>query len=56
MGETVTVAEHVGSTSVPGLPAKPIIDLMATAPALARDDDARARRPCRTPSAIPRES
>ncbi|MBL7259461.1 GrpB family protein [Paractinoplanes lichenicola] len=34
LGDTITVAEHVGSTSVPGLPAKPIIDLMAAAPSL----------------------
>jgi len=37
--------EHVGSTSVPGLAAKPIIDLMAAADGLdrvvARDDDLR---------------
>lgn len=34
LGGTITVAEHVGSTAVPGLPAKPIIDLMAAAPSL----------------------
>lgn len=34
--------EHVGSTSVPGLPAKPIIDICV---GLARLDDAVARRP-----------
>ena len=34
LGDTVTVAEHGGSTAVPGLPAKPIIDLMAATPAL----------------------
>ena len=28
-GDTVTAVEHVGSTSVPGLGAKPIIDIMA---------------------------
>jgi GrpB-like predicted nucleotidyltransferase (UPF0157 family) len=32
--------EHIGSTAVPGLAAKPIIDLMAAAPAL---DDVAAR-------------
>ena len=30
-----TVIEHMGSTSVPGLPAKPVIDLMAAVPDLA---------------------
>ncbi|WP_053206388.1 GrpB family protein [Jiangella muralis] len=38
--------EHIGSTSVPGLAAKPIIDLMASVPALdavtAREDALRA--------------
>src|ERR1700759_2714197 len=28
----VTGIEHIGSTAVPGLPAKPIIDLIATIP------------------------
>jgi GrpB-like predicted nucleotidyltransferase (UPF0157 family) len=28
LGERVVVLEHVGSTSVPGLPAKPIIDMV----------------------------
>lgn len=30
----LTVVEHVGSTAVPGLPAKPVIDLMAATPTL----------------------
>ncbi|MBM2613972.1 GrpB family protein [Actinoplanes sp. LDG1-06] len=42
LGDTITVAEHVGSTAVPGLPAKPIIDLMAAAPDL---DAVRDREP-----------
>lgn len=41
-GGSITAAEHVGSTSVPGLLAKPIIDLMAATPAL---DDLRAHEP-----------
>ncbi|MFB4290055.1 GrpB family protein [Nonomuraea sp. ATR24] len=28
LGDTVLLLEHVGSTSVPGLPAKPILDLL----------------------------
>ena len=38
-GALVVAVEHVGSTSVPGLGAKPIIDIMA---AVERLDDARA--------------
>jgi GrpB-like predicted nucleotidyltransferase (UPF0157 family) len=38
-GDTVTEVEHVGSTSVPGLGAKPIIDIMAAVPQI---DDAKA--------------
>ncbi|WP_205650318.1 GrpB family protein [Actinoplanes solisilvae] len=34
LGDAITAAEHVGSTAVPGLPAKPIVDLMAAAPSL----------------------
>lgn len=34
---------HIGSTAVPGLLAKPIIDLLAVVPDLARLDEARAR-------------
>lgn len=30
----LSAIEHIGSTAVPGLPAKPIIDLMAAAPSL----------------------
>ncbi|MFG1640798.1 GrpB family protein [Amycolatopsis sp. NPDC049252] len=33
-GDRFTEVEHVGSTSVPGLPAKPIIDVAALAPDL----------------------
>ena len=38
-GALVVAVEHIGSTSVPGLAAKPIIDIMA---AVERLDDARA--------------
>ena len=39
----VTAMEHIGSTAVPGLPAKPVIDLMAAVPSLdVVDDDALA--------------
>ena len=41
-GGSLTSVEHIGSTSVPGLLAKPIIDLMAASPAL---DDVRAHEP-----------
>jgi GrpB-like predicted nucleotidyltransferase (UPF0157 family) len=37
-----TELEHVGSTSVPGLAAKPVIDLRAAAPALAAVTDREA--------------
>ncbi|MDQ1604330.1 MAG: hypothetical protein QOE01_2175 [Actinomycetota bacterium] len=32
LGDTAVVLEHVGSTSIPGLPAKPIIDLVLGVP------------------------
>jgi GrpB-like predicted nucleotidyltransferase (UPF0157 family) len=32
LGDQVTLLEHVGSTSVPGLPAKPIIDIVLAVP------------------------
>lgn len=32
LGETVVAIDHVGSTSVPGLPAKPIIDVLLQVP------------------------
>ena len=38
LGETALSIEHVGSTSVPGLAAKPIIDIITTVPH-ARDED-----------------
>jgi GrpB-like predicted nucleotidyltransferase (UPF0157 family) len=39
LGDAVLVLEHVGSTSIPGLPAKPIIDIML-ALADSADEDA----------------
>jgi GrpB-like predicted nucleotidyltransferase (UPF0157 family) len=36
LGPAVTMLEHVGSTAVPGLAAKPVLDLLAGAPDLAR--------------------
>ncbi len=39
LGERLLAIEHVGSTSVPGLAAKPLIDLMAGVPSL---DEGRA--------------
>ncbi|GEC57190.1 GrpB-like predicted nucleotidyltransferase (UPF0157 family) [Bradyrhizobium japonicum] len=35
LGSLVLAIEHVGSTAVPGLPSKPIIDLMVGVPSLA---------------------
>ncbi len=32
LGDRVLILEHVGSTSVPGLPAKPIIDILLVVP------------------------
>ena len=32
LGERVLLLEHVGSTSVPGLPAKPIVDILLAVP------------------------
>ena len=36
MGELLVSIEHVGSTAVPGLPAKPVIDMVVV---IASDDD-----------------
>ncbi|MGH8104308.1 MAG: GrpB family protein [bacterium] len=35
LGDRITAIEHVGSTAVPGLGAKPVIDIMAAVPRLA---------------------
>ncbi len=40
LGDLVTLIEHIGSTAVPGLPAKPIIDLLVGVRSL---DEARQR-------------
>jgi GrpB-like predicted nucleotidyltransferase (UPF0157 family) len=37
IGEYVVAVEHIGSTAVPGLGAKPIIDIMVAVRSLARD-------------------
>jgi GrpB-like predicted nucleotidyltransferase (UPF0157 family) len=39
LGETAVRLEHVGSTSVPGLGAKPIIDMQASVRDIERQDD-----------------
>jgi GrpB-like predicted nucleotidyltransferase (UPF0157 family) len=39
LGEVAERVEHVGSTSVPGLPAKPIIDIQVSVADLAAEDD-----------------
>ena len=38
LGDRVLLLEHVGSTSVPGLPAKPIIDMLLVVADSARED------------------
>ena len=39
LGETVLQLEHAGSTSVPGLPAKPIIDIILAVPDSANENE-----------------
>ncbi|MBX3440804.1 MAG: GrpB family protein [Planctomyces sp.] len=41
LGDVLVRSEHIGSTSIPGLAAKPIIDLLPVVDRLARLDDAR---------------
>ena len=43
LGDRVVRLEHVGSTSVPGLPAKPIIDIVLEVPDSAAETSVRAR-------------
>jgi len=38
-GDKITAIEHIGSTSVPGLPAKPIIDIIAAIPTFDNAED-----------------
>lgn len=40
LGELVGAVEHIGSTSVPGMPAKPVIDMMAAVDELGAADRA----------------
>lgn len=39
LGDTAIAVEHIGSTSVPGLAAKPIIDILVTVPDITADED-----------------
>lgn len=39
MGETALTVEHIGSTSIPGMPGKDVIDLQVVVPDLADADD-----------------
>src|SRR5207247_536265 len=38
LGETAVAIEHIGSTAVPGLAAKPVIDILVTVNAIEPDD------------------
>jgi GrpB-like predicted nucleotidyltransferase (UPF0157 family) len=38
LGDRVLAIEHVGSTSIPGMDAKPVLDMMAAVPSLAEAD------------------
>ncbi|MFW5474088.1 GrpB family protein [Knoellia sp. CPCC 206450] len=39
LGATAVSVEHIGSTSVPGLAAKPILDVLVTVPDITADED-----------------
>ncbi len=39
LGATALAVEHIGSTSVPGLAAKPIIDILVTVPDITAEED-----------------
>lgn len=39
IGTVAVVVEHIGSTSVPGLAAKPIIDILVTVPDITAEED-----------------
>lgn len=39
LGGTAVAIEHIGSTAVPGLAAKPIIDILVTVPDITADED-----------------
>lgn len=39
VGSTAVAVEHIGSTSVPGLAAKPIIDILVTVPDITAEED-----------------
>ncbi len=39
LGSTALAVEHIGSTSVPGLAAKPIIDVLVTVPDITAEED-----------------
>ncbi len=39
LGEYAAAVEHIGSTSVPGLAAKPIIDVLVTVPDITAEED-----------------
>ena len=39
VGSAVVDVQHIGSTSVPGLAAKPIIDMLLTVPDITAEED-----------------
>jgi GrpB-like predicted nucleotidyltransferase (UPF0157 family) len=39
VGSTAVAVEHIGSTSVPGLAAKPILDILVTVPDITAEED-----------------
>lgn len=39
LGDTASVVEHIGSTAVPGLAAKPIVDIVVAVPDITAEED-----------------
>jgi len=43
LGDTALRVEHVGSTAIPGMPAKPVVDIQVSVPDIDDDDSFRGR-------------